>query len=67
MGSVPTSVVLCPGVRHVIPRKILVMPRKLWLRPDMTEKLLTGAFNFNLNEQDNINIYVEGQGNVPIS
>ena len=24
------------------PRKVLVIPRKLWLCPDMTEKLLTG-------------------------
>ena len=26
------------------PRKVLVIPRKRWLRPDMTEKLLTGTF-----------------------
>ena len=67
MGSVPTSVVLCPGVRHVIPRKVLVIPRKLWLRPAMSENLLTRAFNLNTNKQDNINIYMEGQWNVSLS
>ena len=25
------------------PGKVLVIPRKWWLRPDMTEKLLTGT------------------------
>ena len=24
-------------------QKVLVIPRKMWLRPDMTEKLLTGT------------------------
>ena len=28
---------------HLPPKKVLVIPRKQWLRPDMTEKLLTGA------------------------
>ena len=27
--------------------KVLVIPRKRWLRPDMTEKLLTGKLNLN--------------------
>ena len=26
---------------HLPPKKVLVKPRKWWLRPDMTEKLLT--------------------------
>ena len=26
---------------HLPPEKVLVIPRKWWLRPDMTEKLLT--------------------------
>ena len=26
------------------PRKVLVMPRKRWLRPDVTEKLMTGQY-----------------------
>ena len=29
------------------PRKVLVIPRKWWLRPDMTEKLLTGTLSLN--------------------
>ena len=33
--------------------KVLVMPRKRWLRPDMTEKLLTGNLNLNTNKQTN--------------
>ena len=28
---------------HLTPKKVLVIPRKRWLRPDMTEKLLTGT------------------------
>ena len=30
--------------------KVLVIPRKQWLRPDMTEKLLTGTLNLNTNK-----------------
>ena len=32
--------------------KVLVMPRKLWLCPDMTDKLLTGTFSLNTNKQN---------------
>ena len=35
--------------------KILVIPRKRWHRPDMTEKLLTGTLNFSTNKQTNKN------------
>ena len=28
-------------------RKVLVIPRKRWLRPNLTEKLLTGMFSIN--------------------
>ena len=28
---------------HLPPQKVLVIPRKRWLRPDMTEKLMTGT------------------------
>ena len=28
---------------HLPPKKVLVIPRKRWLRPDMTEKLLPGT------------------------
>ena len=30
---------------------VLVIPRKRWLRPDMTEKLYTGALNKNETKQ----------------
>ena len=33
--------------------KVLVIPRKQWLHPDMTEKLLTGTLSLNTNEQTN--------------
>ena len=33
---------------HLLPT-VLVKPRKRWLRPDMTEKLLTGTLNLNTN------------------
>ena len=40
-GSSPTQVaVLCPGARHIYPPKVLVIPRKRWLRPSMTEKIV---------------------------
>ena len=29
--------------KHLPPKKVLVIPRNQWLRPDMTEKLLTGT------------------------
>ena len=31
--------------------KVLVIHRKRWFRPDMTEKLLTGTLNLNTNKQ----------------
>ena len=31
--------------------KVKVIPRKWWLRFDMTEKLLTGTLNLNTNKQ----------------
>ena len=31
-------------------QKVLVVPRKQWLCPDMTEKLLTGTQSINLNK-----------------
>ena len=31
--------------------KVLVIPRKLWLSTDMTEKLLTGTLSFNTNKR----------------
>ena len=32
------------------PRKVLVIPRKRWLRPDMTGKLLTGTLSISTNK-----------------
>ena len=34
--------------------EVLVISRKLWLRPDMTEKLLSGTLNLNTNKPTNI-------------
>ena len=34
------------------PCKVLVIPRKRWLRPDITEKLLTGMLSINKNKQN---------------
>ena len=34
-------------------QKVLVIPRKQWLRPDMTEQLLTGTSSLNTNTQTN--------------
>ena len=33
------------------PQKVLVIPRKRWLHPNMTEKLLTGMLSNNTNKQ----------------
>ena len=38
---------------HLLPT-VLVKPRKSWLRPDMTEKLLTGTLSLNTNKQTDI-------------
>ena len=35
---------------HLPPKKVLVIPRKRWLHPDMTEKLLTGTKSLNPNK-----------------
>ena len=37
-------------------KKVLVIPRKRWLRPDMTEKLLTGALSLNPNKNKQTNM-----------
>ena len=43
-GSILTRVtVLCPWARHIYLPKELVIPRKRWLCPSMTEKLFTGT------------------------
>ena len=45
-GSKPTSAMLCLNSP-----KVLVIPRKQWLQPDITEKLLTGTLSLNTNKQ----------------
>ena len=43
-GSILTQVaVLYPRARYIYLPKVLVIPRKRWLGPAMTEKLLTGT------------------------
>ena len=34
-----------------VPPKVLVIPRKRWLRPNMTEKLFTGTLSINPNQK----------------
>ena len=40
-GSIPTTAVLCPSADSFTPQKVLVIPTKGWLRPVITERLLT--------------------------
>ena len=37
---------------HLPPLKVLVIPRKRWLRPDMTEKLFTKTLSLNPNKHN---------------
>ena len=39
--------------RHIYSPKVLLIPRKRWLRPYMTEKVLTGTLSINKNKQTN--------------
>ena len=55
LGLIPTGImVLCELVSfsktHQLPT-VLVKPRKRWLCPDVTEKLLTGKLILNTNKQ----------------
>ena len=36
--------------RHLLPQKVLVIPKNRWLRLNMTEKLFTGTLNHNQNK-----------------
>ena len=36
---------------HLPPEKVLVIPRKRWLHPDITEKLFTGTLSKNKTKQ----------------
>ena len=50
-GSSPSWIaVLCPCARYIYPPKLLVIPRKRWLRPNMTEKLFTGTLSLKKNQ-----------------
>ena len=48
-GSSPTRVKPCCVLEQatIILQKVLVIPRKRWLRPNMTEKLFTGTLRIN--------------------
>ena len=37
--------------RHLLPQKVLVIPRNRWLRLNMTEKLFTVTLNHNKNKK----------------
>ena len=39
-----------PEPKVSFPPKVLVIPRKRWLRPDMTVNVLTGTLNLNTNK-----------------
>ena len=54
-GSRPTATVLCPWARHFNPRKYWLITQKRWLRPDMTEKLLTGTLSLNTTNLFDVN------------
>ena len=48
-GLSPTRVKPCFVLEQgtFTPQKVLVIPRKRWLRPNMTEKLFTGTLRIN--------------------
>ena len=48
-GSSPTQVKACCVLEQgtFTPQKVLVIPRKRWLHPNMTEKLFTGMLRIN--------------------
>ena len=45
---------LCPRARRIYSPKVLVIPRKWWLRPNMTEKLFTGTLKIKSTNQSNM-------------
>ena len=45
---------LYPSARHKNSPKYWLIPRKQWLCPDMTKKLLTGTLNLNTNKPKSI-------------
>ena len=55
-GSIPgrVGVFVSLSKRHLLPQKVLVIPRNRWLRLNMTEKLFTGTLNHNKNKKQKI-------------
>ena len=55
-GSSPTRVKPCYVLEQgtFTPQKVLVIPRKRWLRPNMTEKLFTGMLRIKSTNQPKI-------------
>ena len=51
LGSISTWGVMCPLAKHINSPEYWLIPRKRWLCPDMTEKLLTGMLSLNTNKQ----------------
>ena len=51
-GSRPTRVKPCCVLEQgtFTPQKVLVIPRKRWLRPNMTEQLFTGTLLESINQ-----------------
>ena len=50
-GSILTQVaVFCLSKIYLPPKSTEIIPRKRWLRPDMTEKLFTGTLSKTRNE-----------------
>ena len=47
--------------RHLLPQKVLVIPRNRWLRLNMTEKLFTGTLNHNQNKTKNKKHFYNGK------
>ena len=61
-GSSPTQVKPCCVHEQgtFTPQKVLVIPRKRWLRPNMTEKLFTGMLRINhpTNQPCNVSDFI---------
>ena len=51
-GLSPTRV-LCASARHIYSPKVLEIPKKRWLRLNVTEKLFTGTIKHKNNKQTN--------------
>ena len=50
VGGLKNMPPCCAHKQDFYSPKVLVIPRKRWFRPDMTARLLTGAFNHNTNK-----------------